>query len=94
MEQDQLFNKAIELSKKFMIVDTHIDLPYRLKHKWEDVSMKTESGHFDYVRARKGGLDAAFMSIYIPAEYEKRDDSFALADTLINIVESLTKITL
>ncbi|MCB0745202.1 MAG: dipeptidase, partial [Ignavibacteriae bacterium] len=76
---------------KFIIVDTHIDVPYRLSHKWEDVSMQTEKGHFDYVRGIKGGLNAAFMSIYIPAEFEDKGGSVELADSLIDIVETLVK---
>ncbi|MCB9210892.1 MAG: membrane dipeptidase [Ignavibacteriales bacterium] len=90
-EKDELFEKAVELSKKFIIVDTHIDVPYRLSHKWEDVSMQTEKGHFDYVRGIKGGLNAAFMSIYIPAEFEDKGGSVELADSLIDIVETLVK---
>ena len=33
-----LYEKAKELSNKFLIVDTHIDVPYRIKSKWEDIS--------------------------------------------------------
>jgi len=82
-----LYAKAVELSKKFMIVDTHIDIPYRLKNKWEDISKKTERGHFDYPRAVDGGLNAAFMSIYIPPRYEESGGSVEFADSLIDLVE-------
>ena len=36
-----------------MIVDTHIDVPYRLKEKWEDVTQSTYgwTETFDYERA-------------------------------------------
>ncbi len=80
-------SKAIELSKKYLITDTHIDVPYRLEHQYEDVSVATESGDFDYPRAVTGGLDAPFMSIYIPAELEKTGGSKELADKLIDMVE-------
>ncbi len=82
---------ATELSKKYMIVDTHIDLPYRLKHKYEDVSQATTEGDFDYSRAVKGGLDAPFMSIYIPASYESSGGSKVLAEQLIDMVENIVK---
>ncbi|MBK7105023.1 MAG: dipeptidase [Ignavibacteriae bacterium] len=88
---DELFNRAVELSKKLLIIDTHIDIPYRLKHHWEDISVKTNSGHFDYERATQGGLNAAFMSIYIPADLGESNEAFELADTLIDMVEYLTK---
>ncbi|MDH3217770.1 MAG: dipeptidase, partial [Candidatus Krumholzibacteria bacterium] len=68
-------------------IDTHIDVPYRLRKKEVDISRRTESGDFDYVRARDGGLDAAFMSIFTPAEYEGQGRSKELADSLIDMVE-------
>ena len=80
--------EALRLSKEFIIVDGHVDLPYRLKKKMEDVSVQTAGGHFDYVRAKKGGLDAPFMSIYIPASYEN-NGAFNLSIELIDIVEKL-----
>lgn len=90
IEKDEaLYSKALELSKKILIIDTHIDLPYRLKSNWQDVSQRTESGHFDYTRAIEGGLNAAFMAIFIPASYEQKGGSVELADTLIDLVENL-----
>ncbi|MBK8944498.1 MAG: dipeptidase [Ignavibacteriae bacterium] len=87
----ELFNKAVELSKKLLIIDTHIDLPMRLNSNWEDISVKSNNGHFDYERSIQGGLNAAFMSIYIPAELGESDQAFNLADSLINLVEYLAK---
>lgn len=86
---EALFAKAVKLSKEFLIIDTHIDVPYRLQNKWEDISLKTEEGHFDYPRAISGGLNAAFMSIYIPARYEDQGGSVELADSLIDMVENI-----
>jgi membrane dipeptidase len=68
-QQVDLEQKAKELAEKFIIVDTHIDVPYRLNENWEDISQRTERGDFDYPRAKAGGLNVPFMSIYTPAEY-------------------------
>lgn len=87
-ETVDLAAKAERLSKEFIIVDGHVDLPERLSSKMEDVSIQTSGGHFDYVRAKKGGLDAPFMSIYIPASYEN-NGAFDLSMKLISIVEKL-----
>ncbi|MFZ1289320.1 MAG: dipeptidase [Melioribacteraceae bacterium] len=87
----ELFDRAVELSKKLLIIDTHIDLPMRLQYKWEDVTVKTLNGHFDYERAMQGGLNAAFMSIYIPADLEETNEAYKLADSLIDMVEYLAK---
>ncbi len=74
-----------------IIVDTHIDVPYRLQDKPDDVSMATESGDFDYPRAVAGGLNAPFMSIYTPAKLEAEGGSKALAEELIDLVEGIVE---
>jgi len=82
-------DRAAQLARRLVIVDTHIDLPYRLTEKWDDVSQATEDGDFDYPRARRGGLDVAFMSIYVPASYQSDGGAKDLADELITSVEKL-----
>ncbi|GAA0813156.1 dipeptidase [Colwellia asteriadis] len=86
-----LAQQANEIAKKYIIADTHIDVPYRLESQFEDVSEHTPHGDFDYPRAVAGGLNAAFMSIYIPATLEKTGGSKALADNLITMVEDIVK---
>jgi len=90
-QESALRAKAQKLAQQFIIVDTHIDVPYRLRMKWEDISQRTKDGEFDYVRAKQGGLNAPFMSIYIPAEYERKGGAKALADTLIDMVEKFAR---
>ncbi len=90
-QEQTLRTKAQRLAKQYIIVDGHVDIPYRLRDQWEDVSKRTEGGDFDYVRAKQGGLDAPFMSIYIPSEYEQKGGAKALADTLIDMVYGIAK---
>ena len=80
---------AEEIVRTHMLVDTHIDVPYRLEETWSDVTGSTADGDFDYERARRGGLDVPFMSIYTPAESEAEGTSFAIANRLIDRVEAL-----
>ncbi len=87
---EKLMTKAKNLAQKYLILDTHVDLPYELDHGYYDVSIKEDKGHFDYQRAIDGGLNAAFMSIYIPTSYED-NGAKAKADSLIDIVYNLTK---
>ena len=82
-------DRGTELSKRFLLVDTHIDVPYRLYQGWEDVSVATEGGDFDYPRAVAGGLDSMFMSIYIPADVDEAGQAKAFAEGLIDSVEAL-----
>ncbi|MEZ5557873.1 MAG: dipeptidase [Pseudomonadales bacterium] len=80
---------AATLARQLLIIDTHIDVPYRLHEGWEDVSQATPDGEFDYPRAAAGGLDALFMSIYIPASVDEVGDAPAFADGLIDSVVQL-----
>jgi len=86
---DEANVKAKELAQKYMIIDTHQDVPYRLKNQMEDISQRTEHGDFDYPRARAGGLDAVFMAIYVPAEYEEEGGAYTFANEAIDMVEGL-----
>jgi len=79
------------IAKKYIITDGHIDVPYRLEDEFENVAEHTAHGDFDFPRAVEGGLDAPFMSIYIPAKLEKSGGSKALADKLITMVEDIVK---
>lgn len=82
-------SEANEIAQKYILVDGHIDVPYRLQEKWEDVTVATEEGDFDYPRAKSGGLNAPFMSIYVPASLDNSPASTALADQLIDYVEAI-----
>lgn len=83
--------RALELAQELLIVDTHIDVPYRLLDEYEDVSQATEKGHFDHPRAVAGGLNASFMSIYTPALLQKKGGAKENADRLIDMVEVLAQ---
>lgn len=80
---------AQQLAQQYIIIDTHIDVPYRLHKDWEDVTAATKRGEFDYPRAQAGGLNAPFMSIYIPASYERSGGGYQLANQLIDSMEAL-----
>ena len=80
---------AEKLAQSINIVDTHIDLPYWLLENNADVSQLLEIGHFDYPRAKAGGLNTPFMSIYVPANKQDVGEAKAFADSLIDIVESI-----
>jgi membrane dipeptidase len=88
---DKLKARANELAQKFIITDGHIDLPWRLhKNGYEDISIRTPGGDFDYVRAKQGGLDAPFMSIYVPATYQVTGGAKEMALELMNSVKRIT----
>jgi membrane dipeptidase len=79
---------AHRLAQTSIIVDTHIDVPYRVERSPADISVATEDGDFDYPRAVAGGLNAPFMSIYTAAKLEASGGSRDAANSLIDMVES------
>lgn len=81
--------RAQQLAQQLLIVDTHIDVPYRLQSQWEDVAVSAPGGEFDYPRAKAGGLNAPFMSVYIPSSLEKKGGGYLLANQLIDSMEAL-----
>ena len=92
---DPVWQRANELAHKFIITDGHVDLPYRLKtinfrleKEFIGIPIASEQGDFDFNRAKKGGLDAPFMSIYVPASYQNGGAKH-FADSLIDMVNHI-----
>jgi len=80
---------AIRLAHDATIVDTHIDAPSELLDHWNDLGLPTPSREFDYPRAREGGLDVAFMSIYTSADEDEAGKAWQTANTQIDAIEAL-----
>jgi membrane dipeptidase len=90
-ETDEAATIADQLAHEMIIVDTHVDVPYRMEEEQEDISQRTEDGDFDYARARAGGLDAPFMSIYVPADFQETGGAKEKAEELIDLVEGFER---
>jgi membrane dipeptidase len=97
LSDEKLKQVADSLAQTYILADGHVDLPNRLKVKkfrlereYLGIPISTTEGDFDYERAKKGGLDAPFMSIYIPSKYQLQDDKGkALADSLITMIDGI-----
>jgi membrane dipeptidase len=84
-----LAERAMDIAINSIIIDTHIDVPFRINNAWEDVSQATDGGDYDYPRAKAGGLNAPFMSIYTPAGLEAEGRSREVAEDLIGLVNRI-----
>jgi membrane dipeptidase len=96
---EELKELANKIAHKYIIIDGHVDLPYRLRvtnfrltKEFIGIPIATDKGDFDYTRAKAGGLDAPFMSIYIPSSYQKDGGAKELADSLIDMVEGIIEV--
>jgi membrane dipeptidase len=61
-------NDAIAIHRRAIAIDMHADTPQRLVDEHVDLAQRLPDGHFDSVRAREGGLDAQFFSIWVEPE--------------------------
>ena len=84
-----LKKRAYELAHTYIITDGHIDVPWRLNDGYEELSVRTKGGDFDYIRAKEGGLDVPFMSIYVPSSYQETGGAKEKADSLIDLVHRI-----
>jgi membrane dipeptidase len=58
-------NDAAAIHRRAIAIDMHADTPQRMLDEQVDLSQRLPDGHFDSVRAREGGLDAQFFSIWV-----------------------------
>ncbi|MCY3883928.1 MAG: dipeptidase [Gammaproteobacteria bacterium] len=82
---------AERFARETLLLDSHIDTPFAISRGFADVISGDSTLEFDYPRAVEGGLDVAFMSIYVPAAKEEDGTATDFADELIDYVESLAK---
>ena len=84
-------DKARALAQDALIVDTHIDAPGVLSDAWADLGIAAPDREFDYPRARAGGLDIAFMSIYTSAREDDAGEARQSAHAQIDSIEALVQ---
>ncbi|HEV7475342.1 MAG TPA: dipeptidase [Pyrinomonadaceae bacterium] len=82
---------ASAIHRRAIAIDMHADTPQRLLDEQVDISERLPDGHFDSVRAREGGLDAQFFSIWVepqlfggggPTAMKRADDQIAAVRAL------------
>jgi membrane dipeptidase len=69
--QSELKNSSsdpLEIHRRAIAIDMHADTAQRLVDEHVDLEKLLPDGHFDAVRAKEGGLDAQFFSIWVEPE--------------------------
>lgn len=82
---NKLKKQALEICNNNIIIDSHIDWPYRIYHNPEDISRETAKGDFDLPRAKRGGLNAVMSVIYINSALPD-DEGRKMVDSLYKLV--------
>lgn len=83
---EDLAERALRIHKAAIVVDTHLDLPMKLRQKWADLSLRGATAHFDIPRAREGGLTTPFFAIYVPASFAEAGGAVKEALELIDMI--------
>ncbi len=84
----QATDASRKLARDAVIVDTHIDAPGELMDGWRDLTADTDR-EFDWPKARAGGLDIAWMSIYTSPTQDAKNTAFHAANQQIDAVWAL-----
>lgn len=90
-QADSKTKDATAIHRRAIAIDMHADTPQRLLDEGVDLAQRLSDGHFDSVRAREGGLDAQFFSIWVepqlfggggPTAMKRADDQIAAVRAL------------
>jgi membrane dipeptidase len=83
----------LDIHKRAIAVDMHADTVQRVLDEQVDLQQQLSDGHFDAVRAKAGGLDAQFFSIWVEPQLFGATGSRAVkrADDQIAAVRALAE---
>lgn len=58
-----------QLHEQMFVFDAHVHVINRQLYQGGDIGQRVDTGHFDLPRAKEGGLDALFFTLFVPEEY-------------------------
>lgn len=84
---------AMDIHRRAIAIDMHADTTQRLVDENVDLQRRLSDGHLDSVRAKEGGLDAQFFSIWVEPQLfgEGGQTAMRRADLQIAAVRDLTE---
>lgn len=81
--------RAKQLHKSAFVLDSHSDAPLRLLRNNADFGIRTEEGHYDYIRMKEGGVDASFFAVYTSNSLEPDKATKVALQLVAKIKDSL-----
>ena len=67
--QGQVSDRARTLHQDALVFDAHVHVVNRQFYHGGDMGQRVDDGQFDLVRAKEGGLDAMFFSLFVTEQY-------------------------
>jgi membrane dipeptidase len=65
----QISDRAAALHRDALVFDAHVHVVNRQFYHGGDMGQRVDDGQFDLVRAKEGGLDAMFFSLFVTEQY-------------------------
>ena len=65
----QVANRATTLHQGALVFDAHVHVVDRQFYHGGDMGQRVDDGQFDLIRAKEGGLDAMFFSLFVTEHY-------------------------
>jgi membrane dipeptidase len=65
----QVSSRAATMHRDALVFDAHVHVVNRQFYHGGDMGQRVDDGQFDLVRAKEGGLDAMFFSLFVTEEY-------------------------
>src|SRR5215470_1447899 len=81
----------LELHRRATVVDTHSDVTQAIAYEGYDFAQQHDFLHEDLPRAREGGLDAEFFSIWINPEQFKPESWYSESLHQIEAVQAMAR---
>jgi membrane dipeptidase len=81
----------LEIHRRAVVVDTHSDVTQAITYEGYDFAQRHDFLHEDLPRAREGGLDAQFFSIWINPETVKAESWYAESLHQIDAVQAMAR---
>ncbi|MDT0607446.1 dipeptidase [Croceitalea rosinachiae] len=91
--EEELVQRALEIHKKVLTVDTHADTPLRMIEPGFDMSVRhdpNETGSkVDYPRMKEGGLDAIFFAAFVAQDIRDDDGNSRAKALCLQMIDSV-----
>src|SRR5689334_21847816 len=65
----QVSDRAAQIHRDALVFDAHVHVVDRQFYHGGDMGQRLDDGQFDLVRAKEGGLDAMFFSLFVTEQY-------------------------
>jgi membrane dipeptidase len=91
----EVSQQALKLHREAFVFDGHVHVINRQFHNGGDIGERVSNGQFDLPRAREGGVDAMFFTLFVdeeyyPARYETKH-AVRLIDLALRQIEKNSK---